>query len=327
MLGRLLTDLQSLHTEACFTYSVIVVDSDGRESARDLVETIGRNSTIRITYAVATAAGIAHARNTAVLHSSGDLVAFIDDDERPTDRWLLNLYRTYETSNADGVLGPVKPVFEQTPPVWITRAGVFDRPSYRTGTVLHWDQTRTGNVLLRRSLFDDRANLFDPAFIHGEDKDFFRRMAGHGFTFVWCDEAPVYETETADRLTLKYSLKRALQRGGVSLRHHGFSSAAVLKAAVAATLYAVALPFLLLIGYPLFMAYLIKLCDHLGALLAAVRLDTGGYRKSEALIGLHPPAAWRDPLGRAPDPLSTAGAGAVAARRPRPVSRGGETFQ
>jgi succinoglycan biosynthesis protein ExoM len=281
MLERLLTDLQSLHTEACLTYSVIVVDSDSRESARDLVETMGKNSTIAITYVVATAAGIANARNAAVLHASGDLVAFIDDDERPTDRWLLNLYRTHVQYSADGVLGPVQPVFEQTPPAWIRRARVFDRPSHETGTVLHWDQTRTGNVLLRRSLFADHANLFDPAFIHGEDKDFFRRMTGQGFTFVWCDEATVYETETADRLTLKYCLKRALLRGGVSLRHHGFRTAAIMKAALAATLYTFALPFLLLIGYHCFAAYLIKLCDHLGALLAAVRLDTGGYRKRE----------------------------------------------
>ncbi len=43
-------------------------------------------------------------------------MAFIDDDERPPDRWLLTLFKAYEKYGVDGVLGPVKPHFDPGAP-------------------------------------------------------------------------------------------------------------------------------------------------------------------------------------------------------------------
>ena len=276
MLEGLLARLQAQQTDGSFTYSLLVVDNDEERSATAVVERARRQSAVDIRYCVAVEKNVAVARNTAVANAEGDLIAFIDDDETPVARWLLNLVKVYRTHRADGVLGPVKPVFDQQPPAWIVKARLFERPSYATGLVLHWNLTRTGNVLLRRSIFDDPDNRFNPAFKHSEDKDFFRRMTAKGMVFVWCDEAPVYEKETPDRFTRWYFLRRALVRGNASMRHRGLSSRAILKSSVAVMVYSPALPFLLVRPH-LFMLYLIKLCDHLGALMAAARFDLVGY--------------------------------------------------
>jgi hypothetical protein len=47
----------------------------------------------------------------------------------------------------------------------------------------------------------------------------------------------------------------------------------LLKSAVAVPGYAIALPFLLLMGQDKFMKYLVKAFDHLGRLLAVVGID------------------------------------------------------
>jgi len=208
---------------------------------------------------------IALARNTAIAHATGDAIAFIDDDEIPGPRWLLELYNARDEFRADGVLGPVIPVYEVSPPRWVVRGKFHERPTHKTGELLHWTKTRTGNVLLGRDLFAVPENMFRREFgSGGEDRDFFKRMIATGRRFVWCAEAPVYESVTADRCTRSSMLKRALLRG--QLPH--FTLADFVRSLLAVPLYTAALPILLIVGHHLFMKYLVKDCDHIGRLLS-----------------------------------------------------------
>jgi len=277
LLGRLLNKLQDQETCGLFTYSIIVVDNDPDLSAEGVIASWERRSRIPIGYHVEPTPCIPLARNAAIRNARGDYIAFIDDDEAPIRSWLLNLYRACQFYGADGVLGPVVPDFEFSPPDWIIKGKILERKTYPTGTVLGWDETRTGNVLLRYKIFEQRENLFNPEFYHGEDKDFFRRMIAKGYKFIWCAEAPVYEIYQADRLKSSFFLKRALIRGGVSIRHQSYSIAQVIQSMIAFQIYALALPLLLIFGHHIFMKYLIKSCDHLGRLLAAAGVDLQKY--------------------------------------------------
>jgi glycosyltransferase involved in cell wall biosynthesis len=273
LLRLLLEKLQSLKTDGLFSYSVIVVDNDYERSARNVILDIQNQSLIPIEYYSELPKSIPLTRNRAVQASRGNFIAFIDDDESPVDDWLLHLYTACYIYAADCVLGPVRPFFEEEPPKWITKGKLFERPSYTTGRVLDWDETRTGNVLMKRSIFNDPDNLFSPAFTHGEDKDFFRRLGKKGFTFVWCDEAPVYETQPPERFKRNYFFRRALLRGSIALKHQDHKTVPILKSAIAFTIYTAFLPLLFILGQTLFMKYLIKDCDHLGKLLSACKLD------------------------------------------------------
>ena len=267
-LKRLLETLQALRTDGKIRFSVVVVDNDREQSAKPVVNEVRQRSRVTMKYFVEPEKNLALARNRAVEGAEGTFVAFIDDDEFPSSDWLVQLYEACHMLKADGVLGPVKPHFEEAPPQWIVKSGVLQRPRHPTGQVLQWRETRAGNVLLRKSIFDGVGHCFDPAFgRQGEDVDFFRRMIGKGYVFVWCDEAAVYETQPKERQSRSYLLRRALLRGSVAYRHIPHIRG-VLKSAVAVCLYTIALPFLHCTGHHRFMKYLIKNCDHLGKLLA-----------------------------------------------------------
>lgn len=263
--------MEGQETEGLFDYSIVVVDNDSAESARQIAESCARQSKIPISYYVEAEQNIALARNKAVENAKGDFVAFIDDDEFPNEDWLLNLYRTFYEYGADGILGPVKPHFEEEPPRWVIRGKLWERESFQTGTIVRNPKyTRTGNVLLSRKLFDGKDSLFDPLFgkTGGEDVDFFRRMIQKGNVFVWCNEASVKEYISPQRFKRSFFLKRAFLRGVANSQKIQFFSFDVFKSAVAFVLYTLALPALLLSRHDLFMKYLIKDCDHLGKLLA-----------------------------------------------------------
>lgn len=261
MLHALLRALEDQCTDEAFSYSAVVVDNDETGSAEETVHNLRTQLSMPLSYQIEPEQNIALARNRAVAMATGDFIAFIDDDEVPTKSWLRNLVKARDEFSADGVLGPVVPSYEGNPPEWVVRGKFYERPSHRTGEVLNWTNTRTGNVLLTRAIFSDKNNMFRPEFgSGGEDRDFFRRMIAKGMRFVWCAEAPVYEAVPAERCTRSFMIRRALLRG--QLPH--FSSRDVVKSLIAVPLYGLFLPFLLFGSHHVFMKYLIKDCDHIG---------------------------------------------------------------
>lgn len=272
-LKRLLVELSSQDTSDLFTYSIVVADNDHLRSGEFVVTDFAVASPIPISYCVEPRQNIALARNKAVMNASGDFVAFIDDDEFPTKHWLLTLFETLKEYEADGVLGPVMPHFEAPPPRWILEGKFHDRPMHRTGLRLDWNECRTGNVLLKSQDFSEEAEPFRPQCLSGEDQDFFRRMIGKGRTFVWCNEATVYEIVPPARWKRGFLVRRALFRGVFSLRNHGFPPMRILQSVIAAPSYAAALPVALVLGQARFMRCVFQFSYHLGRLLALVGVN------------------------------------------------------
>ncbi len=285
LLKKLLSKLEQQETNGLFDYSAVVVDNDVAESARNTVESFAKQSDLAISYHVQPEQNIALARNKAVENAKGDYIAFIDDDEFPDKKWLQKLCEAQVQYKSDGALGPVLPYFEKEPPGWVVKGNFFDRPAHSTGQVLSWKNTRTGNALLKRELFKPGHLWFNPDFgSGGEDRDFFRRKIEEGHVFVWCDEAPVFETIPPVRWKRTVLLKRAMIRGKMALNSSGSRVTSVFKSMIAVVLYAVSLPFVCVVGHHVFMKYLIKECDHLGKVFAFLGIDllkekyVGGYQ-------------------------------------------------
>ena len=273
LLKRLLNALTVQETGGLFTYSIVVIDNDKAGSAKSVVSDFAATSPIPVTYDVEPVQNICLARNRAIAHAGGESIVFIDDDEFPEKQWLLMLHQAGSREDVAGVLGPVKSHFDQKPPDWVIGCRFFERPGHPTGFVIDWTEGRTGNVLLKKRLFVPGEPPFDPKFHRGGDTDFFMRMHQKGHVFIWCDEAVVFEVVPPSRWTREFMLKRALLRGSITLKNPGFRLSSVGKSLVAAACYTVALPFAFLLGQHRFMDLLVRLCDHLGKILAFVGID------------------------------------------------------
>lgn len=240
LLRQLLAKLEAQESDGLFEYSIVIVDNDKYESARKAVESHIRQSKVSVTYLVEPRQNIALARNKAIENAEGDFVSFIDDDEYPPPKWLLRLYTAFKTYNPNGgVLGPVVPYYPEGTPQWLIKSKICDRPNHRTGTVLDWNMTRTGNVLLARPMLRETYPLFDSkkGRTGGEDKVFFKMLIEHGYTFIWCQEAHVFEVVYKDRWKLSHYIHRSLMRGGVEGREHGIFSLYVLRSLLSLSYY------------------------------------------------------------------------------------------
>lgn len=278
LLAHLLRALEGQDTAEAFDFDIVVVDNDKDGSARLVVDFAAGRMNRRIRYFIEPEQNIALARNKALENAKGDLVAFIDDDELPGPGWLLNMYKALKLFETAGVLGPVLPRYEVPPPAWVLKGGFFDRPNYYSGYYLSWWLTRTGNCLLKSSLFKGPEGRFLPEYgSGGEDRDFFKRMIYRGNVFVWCAEAPIVEAVPPDRWNVLTMVRRALLRGKMTYLARRSYPSNLIGSFGAVMGYSVALPLLLIgapvFGFETFMQTLIRDCDHLGKVLALIGID------------------------------------------------------
>lgn len=273
LLKRLLNKLLRLETGGLFSYSIVVADNDEARSAEATVSEVRASTGVRIEYCVEPRRNIALARNKVVASARGEYVAFIDDDEFPASEWLLKLFITCNEYGVDGVLGPVKRHFDQTPPAWFKKSSIYDRAVNPTGQIVDWEDARTGNVLLRRRIIANEAAPFRPEFRAGEDQDFFRRKTEEGYVFIWSGDAVVFETIPPARWKRGYILRKAALQGATSALQPNCGVINIVKSIIAVPLYLAISPIVLLLGHHLFMALMVKICDHAGKLLMLMGIN------------------------------------------------------
>ena len=271
LLQNLISKLENQITEESLRFNVVVVDNDPEVSAKYVIEQIKNKIQLSLEYYQEPERSISLARNKCIREADGKYIAFIDDDEFPEDTWLQQLFNAIENYSADGVLGPVEPYFDEKIPVWLKKSDLLKRSRFHTGyQIKNSKYTRTGNVIFKRNIFNGLRVPFDPKYgkAGGGDVEFFHRMLECGKKFIWCDEAIVYENIEEKRRGKKYYLERAFTRGLKTSMIFPFFSISTLKSLIAIPAYICIVPFTVFLGQHVFMKYSVKLCDHLGKILA-----------------------------------------------------------
>ncbi len=213
---RLRALLEDLARQTVMPDEVVIADNDASGSAKPVVDAIeAAGAPYRVVYVIEPERGIALARNVTVHRSSGQWLAFVDDDERAPAEWLERLTQAAQVHGADGVVGPVEPQVPETAPAWLQRGRFFDWPHLVTGEIVPDSYLRFGNVLLAGGPVRALPGPFDRAFglSSGEDGDMLMRLIAQGAKVIWCDEAQVFEPVEPGRLSLRWLLQRAYSGG------------------------------------------------------------------------------------------------------------------
>ncbi len=212
-LAATLRSLAAVTVPAKAMLRVVVADNDATPSARALVEELRPEMPFEVTYIHCPASNISIARNACLDNSTGDLLAFIDDDETASRDWLTRLLETAQATGADAVLGPVRAHYATSAPAWMRR-GDF----HSTLPVWVKGEIRTGytcNALLRLKAPSLHGRRFKLALGRsgGEDTDFFTGMHQAGGTIAFARDAWVHEPVPESRASFAWLAKRRFRSG------------------------------------------------------------------------------------------------------------------
>ena len=117
--------LRSLFAQkpAGLAYEIVVIDNNSADETPEVVEKLKAESPVPLRYFRETRQGNAYARNAGVDHSTGSIVAYIDDDVIADENWVAVMSNAFAREpELSFVGGKILPVWENDPPSWLTSA-------------------------------------------------------------------------------------------------------------------------------------------------------------------------------------------------------------
>jgi glycosyltransferase involved in cell wall biosynthesis len=208
--GYLEVTLDSLESqEPAAPYELIVIDDGSSDGTRELLERM-QVQTLRFDGP----RGLNAARNAGAATTSGDLVAFVDDDVAVPSGWLRALVEGADRHpEAEAFGGPIRARFEgpaprgcgrEDPPLTTLDLGPEDRVCE-----VVWG----ANMMVRRSAFE-RVGQFDEEIQGGGDEEeWLERLQAAGGTVVYLAAAGLDHRRAGDDARLRSLVRGAYGRG------------------------------------------------------------------------------------------------------------------
>lgn len=225
---QLLVTLDSVRRQhhASQEWECIIVDNNSGDDTRSRVaEFIEQYAEFNFRYLFEPSQGLSYARNAGIRHAVGDIVAFIDDDERIVEEFVgayIELFDTHSDAMAAG--GKIIAEYPAGRPRWMSKYAEqpIANPMDFGSEVSLFPSSRIpggGNMAMRRSLFD-RVGLFDTtlgrsgkSLIGGEESDLFERIKAGGYACYYVPRAVMYHIIPAEKLTLSYFRRLSYNTG------------------------------------------------------------------------------------------------------------------
>lgn len=223
------TCLRSLQNLSTPPHEIIVVDNAPRTTATQ--ELVAQMPEIK--YVCEPKPGLSIARNTGIEHSSGEIIAFTDDDVIVHQDWSLRLAQSFLDPNIFAVTGVVIPSELETEAQVIFEIGqgglsgeyrplVFDRDFFESNqakSVPVWQIGAGANMAFRRNIFD-KVGYFDKRLGAGasgcsEDSELWYRILAKGLSCHREPTAVVYHCHRRSRETLNRQMYQYM-RGHIS---------------------------------------------------------------------------------------------------------------
>jgi glycosyltransferase involved in cell wall biosynthesis len=160
--------LGSILAQTFTAYELLIIDDGSTDESATLVQQIMQNDP-RLRYHYQPNGGVTTARNQGIRASRGDLIAFLDQDDRWMNNALACQVAYHQQHPAVGYTLAHQICFLEpgcSPPAWFQRQ-TFDQPhiGYLPGT-----------LVVKRAVFEE-IGLFDPAIPISSDADWFARAS------------------------------------------------------------------------------------------------------------------------------------------------------
>lgn len=216
MLSRALESLAAQDTAGEFCYEIVVIDNCSTDDTAAVVAAFAERCAVPLRHVYEARQGLPFARNRGLREARGQWIAFFDDDQLAPTHWLAALRRFAIERGLECVGGGRSLVVQFDAPPLSPYCRKLLGESLGAGAPAPYSRKNlptTGNVLVRRKVFD-RLGAFNETWLEGgEDTEFFNRLVTSGATAWFTPTAAVEHVIPAERLAPDYLERIALRHG------------------------------------------------------------------------------------------------------------------
>lgn len=218
-LERVVTSLAKLQMPSHYLAQLLIIDNSADGNARQTVEQLKAGLPWEVQYVHETKSGISFARNAAleyVIPRQFDYMASVDDDMHVDPEWLVELIEIATSSSDAAVIGRRKIDYPGEKHWWVDEAYRLDSHEPADGALL--EQGHTGGCLVKLDCVRSLKLRFDEDLSKsgGEDTLFFAQILDNGDNIRFASKAISYEVLGADRMRVRWWLKRWYRTGNTS---------------------------------------------------------------------------------------------------------------
>ena len=239
LLGRTLASINRAQRPADCRVDIMVVANACTDDTEDLLEAYlacqNERNRLPLRWHAEPTAGKSHAINSAIPELDSGLVAFVDDDHRVDENFLLSICNA-AMAHPEATLfcGRILPDWDGSEPQWVHDTGPYriyplpvprqDQGDSKHPVEPHGPLPGGGNLVLRADVFK-RVGPFTAALgpqghnlAGGEDTEFVLRALHSGEKMLYIPEILQYHYVDPARLRLGYLLRKSYQRSRAGVK-------------------------------------------------------------------------------------------------------------
>ena len=225
---QLMVTLESVATQRhpAQRWECIVVDNNSKDDTRERVEAFAtQHPELNIRYCFEQNQGLSYARNRGIEEAKGEIIAFVDDDERIVEEFVsayVELFASHPDAMSAG--GKIVAEYPTGRPRWMSKYAEqpIANPMDFGKSIKPFPKGRIpggGNMAMRRSVFD-KIGRFDTSLgrtgkqlIGGKESDLFERIKAAGMACYYVPRAVMYHIIPESKLTIDYFRRLAFNTG------------------------------------------------------------------------------------------------------------------
>jgi GT2 family glycosyltransferase len=194
-LEQTLKSLQGMAVPVDSPWELIIVDNKSSDNTKEIINGFMDKSGLNVKCVIEGRQGLSHARNTGIQESSGNILAFTDDDCIVDRYWVTSISKGFQSDKSIAGIGG--------------RVELYDKMDRRVSIRVHKEQMilasvdRIFNLIIGCNMAFDRAvfdkvGMFDTDFGAGarfasaEDSDFLYRAYKEGLKIIYSPQVLVY---------------------------------------------------------------------------------------------------------------------------------------
>jgi glycosyltransferase involved in cell wall biosynthesis len=202
-------------------FEIIIVDNNSTDNTEETAKELVKNHN-NIKYFKESIIGYSAPRNCGWKNASGDIIAYIDDDEIAAPDWLESIEKAFQIEEKPDIVGGICMLkYDADPPGWFIESMGGTNKNRQKGIL---NQRKDcflgcGNIALKKEVleklngFSNNFNTKDGFLMMGEDTDICHRAKNAGFKLFYDPEIKIYHRMNENNYNIEKRKLKAKRTG------------------------------------------------------------------------------------------------------------------